>query len=339
MLDARVWLLWALSLLLIASYARNPLYGIVLLLTTLVVGSVCAPDREGPRMPLSPLRFALIAIPLAALFNALTVRLGETVLLQLPTWLPLVGGPVTGEGLVFGATNGLILTVIFSSFAVFNRVIPVRDLIKLTPRAFHESGVVLSIALTFIPQTTRSLQRIREAQAVRGHRVRGLRDWLPIIVPLLVSGLERAIGLAEAMVARGYGAVADAGQPVRNQLFLALGLLALLGGWLGYLFMPAQRGIAAGFALAGAVLLVAVLWLAGRSTVHSVYRQRRWRVQDTLALGGCTLALAVALTQRGALYYAPYPRLAWPAFDPLIGLGLLGLLLPAFLPLDEEERL
>ena len=36
--------------------------------------------------------------------------------------------------------------------------------------------------------------RIREAQAVRGHRVQGIRDWLPIVVPLLVSGLERAMG-------------------------------------------------------------------------------------------------------------------------------------------------
>jgi len=35
------------------------------------------------------------------------------------------------------------------------------------------------------------------------------------------------------------------------------------------------------------------------------------------------------VVDRGTLYYAPYPRLTLPAFDPLIGLGLLGLLVPA----------
>jgi hypothetical protein len=49
---------------------------------------------------------------------------------------------------------------------------------------------------------------------------------------------------------------------------------------------------------------------------------------------GCGLTLAVILLplplmDRMTLYYAPYPRLTLPAFDPLIGLGLLGLLMPA----------
>jgi len=208
MLDARGWLLWALVALVAASSTRNPLYVVLLLLIAMIVGGVCAGDRDR-RAIMSPLRFAVVAIPLAALFNGLTAHLGDTVLFHLPDWLPLVGGSVTLEALIFGAMNGLTLTTIFSGFTTFNRVTPLRDLVRLTPRAFHEAGVVLSIALTFIPQTTRSLNRIREAQAVRGHRVRGLRDWLPIVVPFLISGLERSMGLAEAMVSRGYGAISD----------------------------------------------------------------------------------------------------------------------------------
>jgi len=275
-----------------------------------------------------------VAVPLAALFNGLTAHLGDTVLFRLPDWLPLLGGPVTLEALVFGATNGLTLAAIFSGFAVFNQVTPARDLVQLAPRAFHEAGVVLSIALTFIPQTTRSLNRIREAQAVRGHRVRGLRDWLPIIVPLLVSGLERSMGLAEAMVARGYGAVSDRAQPLRTQGLLALGLLALLGGWLVFLFLPSWEGVATGVMVVGAGTIIGVVWLAGQSVSHTTYRKRRWTARDTLAVLGCGLTLAVVLlplpiTDSGTLYYAPYPRLALPTFDPFIGLGLLGLLVPA----------
>jgi len=159
MLDARAWLLWALTVLVTASSTRNPLYVVLLLLITMVAGVACAPtlDRRGA---LLPLRFAAVAIPMAALFNGLTAHLGDTVLFRLPDGLPLLGGPVTLEALVFGAMNGLTLTAIFGGFTVFNRVTPARDLVRLTPRAFHEAGVVLSIALTFIPQTTRSLARI-----------------------------------------------------------------------------------------------------------------------------------------------------------------------------------
>ncbi len=337
MLDPRVWLLWAMTVLVTASSARNPLYAAVLLLVTMVVGTTCTVNG-GRRAPLSPFHFAMIAIPLSALFNSLTGSFGDTVLFALPAWLPVVGGPVTLEAIVFGAVNGLALTVIFSSFAIFNAVTPIRDLIKLTPRAFHDAGIVLSIALTFIPQTTGSLQRIREAQAVRGHRVRGLRDWLPIVMPLLMSGLERSMGLAEAMVARGYGSVSDAAQPLRSQVLLALGLLLLLGGWLAYLFGYSWHLPAIGVMLLGTLLIGSVLWSAGRSVSHTTYRPRRWSYRDSAAVLGCALALTVALSQSEALYYSPYPRLSAPGFDPLIGLGLLGLVVPALVGMRRKEE-
>ena len=337
MLDPRVWLVWAMTVLVTASSARNPLYAAILLLVAMVVGATCSADG-GRRAPLSPLRFGMIAIPLSALFNALTTSLGDTALLTLPERIPLLGGALTLEAMVFGAVNGLALTVIFSSFAVFNAVTPVRDLIKLVPRGFHEAGVVLSIALTFVPQTARSLQRIREAQAVRGHQVRGVRDWLPIVIPLVTSGLERSMGLAEAMVARGYGAVSDEAQPLRSQGLLAVGLLLLLGGWLAHIFGRPRQLIAFSAMLLGALLIGAVVWLAGRSVSHTVYRTRRWAWRDSAVLAGCTATLAVALSQTDALYYSPYPRLTAPAFNPLIGVGLLGLIVPALMGSGKEEE-
>jgi energy-coupling factor transport system permease protein len=335
MFDPRVWLLWALTVLVTASSARNPLYVAILLLVAMVVGATCAvEDRQ--RAPLSPLHFGMIAVPLSALFNGLTVHFGDTLLFTLPDWLPLLGGAVTLEAIVFGAVNGLTLTVIFSSFSIFNAVTPVRDLIKLTPRAFHEAGVVLSIALTFVPQTARSLRSIREAQAVRGHRVQGLRDWLPIVVPLLTSGLERSMGLAEAMVARGYGAVSDQGQPLHRQVLLAMGLFVLLVGWLLVLFRPSQQMIGAGVMALGASLIGIVVWLTGRSVSHTVYRARRWSYGDTATVAGCALTLAVTITQREALYYSPYPGLTAPSFNPLVGLSLLGLIAPALIKTISE---
>jgi energy-coupling factor transport system permease protein len=342
MLDARAWGVWALTVLVAASSTRNPLYVVLLLLVTMAVGITCAPARnqgEGMALP----RFAIVAILAAALFNGLTSRLGNTPLLYLPDWLPLLGGPLTLEALVFGAINGLTLTAIFSGFATFNQVTPIRDLVRLTPRAFHDAGVVLSIALTFTPQTIRNLNRIREAQAVRGHRVRSFRDWLPIVVPLLVSGLERSMGLAEAMVSRGYGAVSDQAQPLHTQGLLVLGLLALLGGWVARMFSSSWRMLAVGTMIAGAGLIASAVWLTGRSVSHTTYRGHRWAARDTLAVLGCGLTLVmlllpVPLTDQSTLYYSPYPALSWPIFDPLIGLGLLGLLIPATVSARIRDR-
>ncbi len=344
MFDARVWLLWVLTMWITASSARNPLYTVLLLLIAAVVGAVHTPGDSragGQRALFSPLRFAAFVLPLSALFNALTVHIGDTVLLRLPGGVPLLGGAITLEALTFGIQNGLALSVIFAGFSVFNQATPARDLVRLTPRAFHEVGVVISIALMFVPQTIRSLEHIRQAQAVRGHRMRGLRDWPPVIVPLLINGLERSMDLAEAMVARGYGALSDRAHPLRDQVWLALGLLMLLLGWLAALFLPQWRVAGIGGMGAGAAIFALLLWQAGRSVAYTTYRTRRLTWRDGLAALGCAATLAVLilplpLVNRETLYYSPYPRLALPLFDPGFGLGLLGLLVPALVTRVEE---
>jgi energy-coupling factor transport system permease protein len=341
MLDARAWLLWAAAVLVVASSTRNPLYALLLLAIVVAADAVCARgERRG--LP-SPLRFAAVAVPLAAAFSGLTLSIGATVLVRLPASLPLVGGAITLEALVFGATNGVVLAAIYGGFSHLNRVTQAHDLLRLAPRALHEAGVVLSIALTFIPQTQRSLARIREAQALRGHRVRGLRDWLPITTPLLVSGLERSMGLAEAMVSRGYGAVAERGRPLGVQALWALGLLAILTGWLGRSFVPSAALWGTVTLAAGAVLLAAGLWRAGRGVTRTRYRPAHWGARESLVAAGAALTVAAVLAplpaiDRAVLAYAPFPRLAWPPIDPLLALAFLGLLAPIVLALASRGR-
>ena len=118
---------------------------------------------------------------------------------------------------------------------MLGQALPVRALVGLIPRAFYPLAVVATIAVTYLPATLRQFQQIREAQAVRGHALRGLRDWLPLFMPLLVGGLERALQLSEAMTARGF---ASQGKPVDSalqrawpRLAMLAGLLLLAGGW------------------------------------------------------------------------------------------------------------
>jgi biotin transport system permease protein len=64
-------------------------------------------------------------------------------------------------------------------------------------------GLVLAMALRFIPLVAERADRIREAQAARGGRVRGVRRLSATVVPLLVQVLQLAHTVSEALDARG----------------------------------------------------------------------------------------------------------------------------------------
>lgn len=336
---ALAWLGWVAGTLIALSATRNPVYlGLILLCIGLVMRSARA-RAYAPPLPVSPVRFALVVITLSALFNALTAHFGATVLGQLPAWLPLLGGSVTLEALVYGALSGLVLTGFFAAFTVLYLALPIQRVIRLIPRAFYPVGVVLSIALAFVPTTLAQFGQIREAQLLRGHRVRGLRDWLPLFMPLLVSGLERALQLAEAMTARGFGSAPGA-RPGPARPILAAGLVALLAGLLLRLAVQSET-LSVVLLLAGALLLIAALWLQGRGVARSIYRPQPWTRRDsvvTAAAALAALAYLLPLANRASLAYTPYPRLALPAVDLGVVIATAGLALPALL-LTPDHRI
>ena len=162
------WALWLLAGFVILSTTRNPIYlGLTLCwiaVISLVVRWVGL-SANTPRL-LSPLRFGLVIIPLTALINALNMHIGTTVLVVIPSSLPLIGGPITLEAVVYGFLNGVVLTGIYATFALVNQVLSVRAIIGLIPQAYYPLAIVVTIALTFAPLTVRQLQAIREAQAI-----------------------------------------------------------------------------------------------------------------------------------------------------------------------------
>jgi biotin transport system permease protein len=64
-------------------------------------------------------------------------------------------------------------------------------------------GLVIAMALRFIPLITERADRIREAQAARGGTTRGIRGLTTTVVPLLVQVLQLAHTVSEALDARG----------------------------------------------------------------------------------------------------------------------------------------
>ena len=64
-------------------------------------------------------------------------------------------------------------------------------------------GLVIAMALRFIPLIAERADRIGEAQAARGGSVHGLRGLTTTVVPLLVQVLQLAHTVSEALDARG----------------------------------------------------------------------------------------------------------------------------------------
>lgn len=334
------WALWLAAAALPALTTRNPAYLLLLLLATAVVQ--LALPRASPRMAgwgfflKAGLLLWLFTIPL----NALTVHAGTTVLFTLPRSIPLigsiVGGPITLEATAYGFLSGLGLLAVILVFVTFNRAVDAYRLLRHTPAVLFHTGVTTTIALTFVPQATVTLGEIREAQAIRGHRWRGLRDLLPLILPLLTTALERALQLAESMEARGFATPPVRSQAARRwgQRLLLLSLLLLLAGlvWRGF---EGGGPTSHGALLAGAAGLVAALALHNRSVRRTHHRQLHWTRRDTvvaLCSGLSALGSAfISVAHPDLLSYYPYPSLQWPDFHPAVGALFLALTAPAWL--------
>lgn len=332
-LDARVWVLWLAASAAVVMSAQNPLYCAILLVMIRAVAARRA-SEEGANTGLPLIRLGAAILLFATLFHGLSIHIGDTVLFRLPAGWPLIGGPITLEAAAVGFTSGLVLFTLLYLFATFNTVVTVTDLVRLVPNSLRDLGVVVLIAVTYVPETRRQLGRIREAQAIRGHRLRGIADWRPILIPLLVGGLERAMGLAESMVSRGYGATASVRQPLSVQMGLAAGLALALSGWVVTFWVGWLGWLGLG---SGLVLVLFLLLKGGKRVRHTHYRARRWTRQDTLVAGAIVAALLLAFPpwpfiDRTTMMYSPYPSLSLPRFDPWIGISLLSVAIPALAP-------
>jgi energy-coupling factor transporter transmembrane protein EcfT len=124
--------------------------------------------------------------------------------LQLPSWLPgiRIGGDVTWERLSSSLHEGLIIATVIALFGAANSVTSPHKLLRILPSRIYQLGVTLTIATSVFPQLISSISRIRQAQFLRSGRKPSIAR---IAIPLLEESLARAVHLAEAMEARGFG--------------------------------------------------------------------------------------------------------------------------------------
>jgi energy-coupling factor transport system permease protein len=336
------WLIWAGCAAVLALMARHPLYLTLVVLATWLVYLGVARSSLMVASWRALLKLGLFIWLITIPFNALMIHQGRVVLFRLPAHWPLIGGPITLEAVLAGATAGYALWALLFIFAAFNLGVDAAQLLRLAPPFLYQAGVVTSIALTFIPQMLASAREIREAQRIRGHRFRGWRDSLPLVIPLLTTAFERAVQLAESMDARGFGGALTGMTPrylARLRGMMVLSLLLFLIGMVAQIFWPHLAALAyLLIALAAAMLLYAFHRL-GRSVRRSRYRRERWGAGDS-AIALCSLAaLAGALWLRYSnpahMTYAPYTGGLLPAFHAPLGLLLTLLAVPGLIALAE----
>ena len=360
------WLAWLCAAAYLALVNGQPLQTLLLILATGTVftlasrrhkaGQSIGAESRSVEGWSTFLRFGLWVWAVATLFNLFFAHAGNIVLFTLPASWPLIGGPITLEGLFYGLAHGASLFAVLLVFATFNLALDVNRLLRWLPAGLFQAGLVVSIALSFVPQMMASLKDVREAQLVRGHKFRGLRDLPPLFVPLITTALERSLTMAESMEARGFGGIAQvtdtrhsSATPARFALRQGTGssrllttsgtLLSLVGLLSGLLWraagaQPAWPGLA--FLTLSVLLLVAVLYLQGRGFKRTHYRLEVWQPRDTWVTLACLASLTIVaysqMRNAMALFYYPYPPYSpWPTFSPPVGVAILLLAAPSLL--------
>ena len=154
--------------------------------------------------------FAFIAI-MVVVINTLVSSQGETTFWEGPYIWGFGQLSISLEGIVYGTVMALRLYVVVSAFTLISLTVHPDDFTQLLARFAYRSGLAVSMSTRFYPAVVRDAAAIMDAQRSRGldidsgGRMARIRQRMPVIIPLFHSSLERAVGTAEAMEARGFG--------------------------------------------------------------------------------------------------------------------------------------
>jgi energy-coupling factor transport system permease protein len=340
-LHPAAWWAWATALAVTASRTTNP---VLLALVVSVTGYVVAARR--PASPWSRsyvvfIRIGLVAIAVRMLlFTLLGTGPGTHVLftlprLPLPHWMAGVrlGGPVTLDGTLAAAYDGLRLGVVLICVGAANTLTSPRRLLKSLPSAVQEAGVAVTVALAFAPQAISAVGRLRLARRLRGRTDRGVRSLRGLAVPALEGALDRSVDLAAAMDARGFGRRGTTPVAVRRTTagLVLVGGVAMLASSYALVDSTAPRLLGVPLLLGGAALTAAGFVIGARRGGRTRYRPDPWRWPEwAVVAAGVVAAVCVSLTGTGALFPSTSPpRLPVVPLLPLV--GLLVAMSPAWL--------
>ncbi|MFX1495820.1 MAG: energy-coupling factor transporter transmembrane component T family protein [Promethearchaeota archaeon] len=119
---------------------------------------------------------------------------------------------ITGSPLIFSLAMSIRFLVLVSSFSIFFMTTSPDDL----GLALEGMGIPYAICFTFtmavrlVPTMAVDAQRVVDAQKSRGlelekgNILKRIRNYIPILIPLIVSAVRRSMEMAEALESRGF---------------------------------------------------------------------------------------------------------------------------------------
>ncbi len=138
------------------------------------------------------------------------IPVGNTILFSLPEIDILnvglrIGGIFTLESLQTAAREAITLGGIIVALLASSMMIPVSSLVRRLPSGFSNVALVLSIALSFLPQLLKDVKRNLRANRWRGHSKPKLGVLATNLVNVVENALEKSIQLSASMWRRGLG--------------------------------------------------------------------------------------------------------------------------------------
>jgi energy-coupling factor transport system permease protein len=136
--------------------------------------------------------------------------------------LPILGGLVSGEGMLAGVLFTIRIASLISLFSLLLMLTTAQDITDSLERLLRplsrfglpigEWALTLALALRFIPVLLEEGEKVRRAQISRGSDLEGIGfNWikrlhrlLPLIIPMFAGAQKRADDLALALEARAY---------------------------------------------------------------------------------------------------------------------------------------
>jgi energy-coupling factor transport system permease protein len=245
-----------------------------------------------------------------------------------------IGGAVTLESILNALVEGLQIAAILLCFGAANSLASPYRLLRSLPAVLYETGVAVTVALSFTPELVQSIGLVRQARRLRGIPTSGLRGMRGVAVPVLEGALDRSLQLATSMDARGYGRRSEVATASRRMATGATvgGLLLAAAGLYGDIDSGSLFGLGLPVTAVALVLCAVGLAVGGRQRVRSRYRPDPWGGAEWLVAGSGLVALAaMALAQSlgvpgMVVFFTP---LAVPPLPILPVVGILCALVPA----------
>ncbi len=337
-LHALAWTAWAASAAVCVYAAPSAVYGTVILLAcTLVVESCGRTGALGRTYGLFVAIGAIFGVVRVAITTLTTHGVGVTLfrwpfVFTLPHLLGgfTVGGTFERDVLLQSIAEAYTITVFIAVFAAWNAVVSHHEALRAVPRAFHEPALVVTVAIAFVPSTLTTLRAVQEAERARtGGVVRRRGALRRRVIPVLETGLERAVALAESMDARGLGHSTPSREERTSAWTMLVALLAAAGGLVALISRASTAAVAL-FVVSGAAGTVAIV-IGSRAQRRVRYRPRPFTGTDLAVIAVSAIApLAVgwaAIAGESSLHWTP-TRLEVPQVSVLLVVALTSLLAP-----------